>query len=133
MPKCEVKTGFFILRDCENPTNHTCSICNKNVCARHMRGHPETGAPCCLDCVAEFGKTAEKEKEKADDYYYGPVWCFGYRRRFYNDSDYQPMYSGSSDLSIDGFDESDIRSFDTADEGDDSPAEAFDDQSVFDS
>ena len=91
-----------------------------------MRGHPETGAPCCLDCVAEFGKTA-------DDYYYGPVWCFGYRRRFYNDSDYQPMYNGNSDLSLDGFDESDIRSFDTADEGDDSPAEAFDDQSVFDS
>ncbi|MDD3000758.1 MAG: hypothetical protein PHF29_03285 [Candidatus Riflebacteria bacterium] len=131
MAKCEVKTGFFILRDCENPTNYSCTICNKNICSRHMRGHPETGAPCCLDCLADLSKPAEKEKNS--NYYYDAAWCFGYRRRFYHDSDYQPVYSGNSDIRLHGFDENDIRSFDSTNEGDNLSAEDFDEQSVFDS
>ena len=33
--KCEIKTGFFILKQCENNSEQTCSNCNRHSCKNH--------------------------------------------------------------------------------------------------
>lgn len=62
MSKCQIKTGFLVLRDCENEALDTCSICGKWICLKHKRAHPQTQRTCCIDCYA---KTLD-ETEGAD-------------------------------------------------------------------
>lgn len=53
MARCEVKTGFMVLRDCENEATENCSVCGKHVCFKHKRFHPKTQQVCCIDCYAK--------------------------------------------------------------------------------
>lgn len=53
MANCQVKTGFLVLRDCENEAIDTCSICGCNVCLKHKRAHPQNHQTCCIDCYAK--------------------------------------------------------------------------------
>lgn len=52
MAKCQVKTGFLVLRECGNQTEESCSICGSFVCQTHKRNHPQTNQICCIDCYA---------------------------------------------------------------------------------
>ena len=53
MAKCQVKTGFLVLRDCENEALESCSVCGCNICMKHKREHPHSHMPCCIDCYAK--------------------------------------------------------------------------------
>lgn len=35
--KCQVKTGLFSLRSCDEPTNHQCSECGRYACKKHSQ------------------------------------------------------------------------------------------------
>ena len=59
MAKCQVKTGFLVLRDCENEALEACTICGCNVCMKHKREHPQTHQICCIDCYAKSLDEAE--------------------------------------------------------------------------
>lgn len=61
MARCQIKTGFMVLRDCENSAEEACAICGKFVCLRHKRNHPQTQQVCCIDCYA---KTLDDEAVK---------------------------------------------------------------------
>ncbi len=53
MSKCQIKTGFLVLRDCENEALDNCSICGKWICNKHKRSHPQNQRVCCIDCYAK--------------------------------------------------------------------------------
>ena len=53
MAGCQIKTGFLVLRDCENEAIDNCSICGSFICFKHKREHPRTHRTCCIDCYAK--------------------------------------------------------------------------------
>lgn len=59
MARCQVKTGFLVLRDCENEAFDNCSICGCFICPKHKRSHPQTQQTCCIDCYAKSLDEAE--------------------------------------------------------------------------
>ena len=114
MIACECKSGFFSLRDCEEPPTGSCSACGRQVCARHLS--PASGFTQCLDCQARSsqqpaeGKAPVPGEEGALD----DQWTYGARHRFYS-SGYHPLYTGSHYHRY--YDSYDTRSFDEVDTG----------------
>lgn len=138
MENCNMKRGFFFLRDCDHPAHQHCSVCGKAFCNDHLRIKPGTNEPVCLDCLGKIMQQENQEKTARtrsrnhyDDYYYDTAWCYGYRRNYYG-AHYSPWYMG--DRHDAQFDEHDVRSFEPAGENDDFEAEAPDPEAnVFDS
>ncbi|PKL42226.1 MAG: hypothetical protein CVV41_15745 [Candidatus Riflebacteria bacterium HGW-Riflebacteria-1] len=141
MENCNMKRGFFFLRDCDYPAHQSCSSCGKSFCNEHLRLKPGISAPFCLDCLGKTMQQSIQGKDKGvstrdnyDDYYYDTAWCYGYRSNYYSSGSYKPWYFGSVNADDSDFNDSDIRVFDAASESDDPDAEAFDPEAnVFDS
>ncbi len=126
MSKCEIKTGFFVLKDCENAAVDTCSICGRAVCQEHKRFVPENmrkpeavenleNQVCCMDCYADLlenmnklqnDKNANQRNSTAKIagaaagapylYYDDDSWMFSHRRSYYKTSHYRPHYHSHS-------------------------------------
>lgn len=118
MDKCEMKEGFFILRDCKNPGTIVCPKCNRKVCSKHSKLLKGSDAPMCLDCIGKAMQSARKSKKSGwsndwdDDYYYSSGWGYGSRSLYYRQSRYSPWYAGSSFRNDRYYDNFDVRSFD---------------------
>lgn len=129
MDNCNMKRGFFFLRECDHPAREECRVCGKAFCNEHLRIHPQQNAPVCLDCL---GKQIQGAKDKScykDQY---QTWGYGYRHNYYQ-QDYTPFYVGHRNSNDDFFDNYDVRSFDTSSEND-PDAEDFDaEANTFDS
>jgi hypothetical protein len=124
MENCNMKRGFFFLRDCDHPAHQSCSVCGKAFCNDHLRIKPDSNEPICLDCLGKSMQQQPQEKTKGSG-----------RNRYNDDSSYRPWYIGHrSDLDGSHFGENDIRVFESSAEIDDMDAEAPDPEAnVFDS
>lgn len=114
MARCQVKRGFFVLRDCGNGAVAVCSLCNRAVCSEHIT--PGIAQITCVDCHAR-----QQQTDDPDDIY-------TYRHRYYTETHYAPIYSGGTYETY--YDDYDVRSFDPPtddDTLDDGPDEGFHD------
>lgn len=111
MTGCQCRSGFFTLRDCDEPPIKSCTGCGRMICTRHTS--PASGFMQCLDCWAKESQkkrededpeeeelTAEDAETPLDD-----EWTYGTRHAFYA-SGYRPVSSRDS------FDDYDAASFD---------------------
>lgn len=106
--QCQVKRGFFILRDCGEPAGHSCISCGRACCALHVR----LGAsPICLECEHKGAAPEASSAAMAED----DAWTYLFRDTYYRSSGYHPLYRGS--LSDPFYDAYDVRAFEL--EGDD--------------
>ncbi|GAB4272765.1 MAG: hypothetical protein Kow0029_11790 [Candidatus Rifleibacteriota bacterium] len=138
MTNCQMKKGFFFLRDCEKEATISCSVCGREFCPEHIRMLPGQNEPACLDCLGKRMQIANRKKSGRsdydyDDYYYDSSWSYGYRHRYYLNNHYSPLYDGD-DFNDNYYSEVDVRSFDDREDdlaeiGNDYQAEA----NVFDS
>ena len=94
--KCQIKRGFFVLRDCGKPAVATCSVCGRSVCAEHQIKW--LASAMCVDCNA---RRSEADTEPEDIY--------THRHWHYQHNDYPPIYGGSNYDSY--YDDYDVRSF----------------------
>ncbi|EKD81327.1 MAG: hypothetical protein ACD_39C01858G0001 [uncultured bacterium] len=143
MENCNMKRGFFFLRDCDYPAHQNCTSCGKAFCNEHLRIRPGVNEPVCLDCLGKTIQQQSQDKDKKldtrdgsyDDYYYDTAWCYGYRSNYYTSGSYSPWYFGTAaKAESSGFNDSDFRVFEPSAEFDDQDAEAFDPEAnVFDS
>ena len=141
MENCNMKRGFFFLRDCDHPAHQSCSSCQKSFCAEHLRIKPGVNEPVCLDCLGKAMQQQSQNPKKNngrdsyyDDYYYDNAWCYGYRSNYYSSSRYAPWYLGSASQDDAQFNDHDVRVFESSTDIDDPDAEAFDPEAnVFDS
>lgn len=140
MENCNMKRGFFFLRDCDHPAHQNCTVCGKAFCDEHLRNKPDSNEPICLDCL---GKSLQQQPQKNasrshnqdyhDDYYYDSLWCYGYRNDYYDREHYSPWYFGQANSSSQ-FNDHDVRVFESSSAFDNQDAEAFDSEAnVFDS
>ncbi len=88
---CEGRKGFLTLSDCENPGVTACANCGRMMCPAHLSAR--SGFTTCLDCAAANPEQQQQEGEEGD---YDETWAAGYRRSYYEDTDYTPVSSGSS-------------------------------------
>lgn len=111
MKGCECKSGFFALRDCDEPVARTCARCNRGVCSHHLS--PASGFTECLDCWArEHDEKASQppyDDRRAGNAPLDDDWTYGYRHRYYRDG-YRPIYSGTAASAY--YNSYDTRSFD---------------------
>lgn len=105
MTGCECKSGFFALRDCDQPVANTCTRCSRGICSRHLS--PASGFTECLDCWAR-GHDEDVQQQPNDDGSMPPPaksvgenapldedWAYGYRHRYYRGG-YRPLYMGTA-------------------------------------
>ncbi len=103
MNKCQLKKGFFVLRDCTNRADNPCSVCGRIVCPDHYQ--LVNGQIVCHDCHS--GKKNKKTKKTPESavwkdneaapylyrsYYYNsyhPIYTGGYYDNYYDNYDYQ--------------------------------------------
>ena len=96
--RCAVKRGFFVLRDCRQPTSDVCHQCERPACQKHADS--QSGPLVCLECQAR-----QEEVETSHD----RRWAYGYRHRYYTTHTYHPFYVGTSYDTY--YDEYDVRAF----------------------
>jgi hypothetical protein len=81
---CEGRKGFLTLASCENPGVTACANCARMMCPAHLSAL--SGFSTCLDCAAANPQTQPREGE------YDETWAAGYRRSYYDDTGYAPVY-----------------------------------------
>lgn len=107
MPKCAIKRGFLMLRECGANTTRLCGECGRGACDEHLV-LGETGKSwTCVDC---YGKHSEDEDEQVLDHEHPAAWRHRYRDGYYRDQHYTPYYFGSYYDSY--YDDYDVRAFD---------------------
>ena len=113
MSGCECRSGFFALRDCDNPVVGRCTGCRRAICRRHADA--DGNGARCLDCAARARQDdtsrAARSRTPATDDDDGSVddgWVYQYRHRFYAGG-YAPIYAGSHHGTY--YDRYDARSF----------------------
>jgi hypothetical protein len=94
---CQVKRGFFVLRDCGKTIQFYCSECGRGICEEHRAKGPSSTI--CVDCEARQPRFATDPDED----------IYTYRHQYYQRSDYQPLYGGRNYDSY--YDDYDVRSF----------------------
>ncbi len=100
MQGCQVKRGFFVLRDCGKVATATCNVCGRQMCDEHrVLG---ASSAICVDCNARKGRRTGGNAGDMDDVY-------RYRHSYYQKSDYHPIYGGSNYDTY--YDQYDVRSF----------------------
>ncbi|WP_020531707.1 hypothetical protein [Flexithrix dorotheae] len=114
MARCEVKKGMFILKECSNFANQTCSKCSKSICSKHSTQIEDEVF--CVECGTAKKKQQlrslparqrrnrnsvhdeEYERWMTDRNTHYGLWYYGIRDDFYHDSQYSPFdeqdYSG---------------------------------------
>ena len=129
MERCQIKQGFFFLRDCDEPAVATCPRCNRQVCKKHSKIVDGSSAPVCLDCIGKdmqskrSGRNGRWSNYWDDDYYYGAAWGYGSRSSYYSRNHYSPWYDGDRYDNNGYYDSYDVRSFN---DRNDSAADDFD-------
>ena len=124
MSACAVRRGFFILRDCGEPSVYTCNECGRSMCAEHTI--QEGGQTFCVECSTRHAGSAPDGAFAASLL----AWPLLFRHYFYGSSNYNPIYRGNR---LDNYyDMYDLRSFSKKRQG---PLEDEDDQrtSIMDS
>lgn len=121
MAGCECKTGFFALRDCQEPVFNRCKACRRAMCRRHGAVADANGR--CLDCAArddDFDPDAginqrdsrnsrdSSRNASDDDTALDDRWVYAYRHQYYSRG-YVPIYAGTHHSSY--YDRYDARSF----------------------
>ncbi len=114
MPKCAVKRGFLMLRECGNETSKLCPECGRMACEEHLIMDESGGSWLCADCHGRAGAEPTSDKLKANP----TAWRHGYRDSYYRNHHYSPYYYGAYYDSY--YDDYDVRAFDRdmADAGD---------------
>ena len=82
---CEGRKGFLTLSNCENPGVTPCANCARMMCPVHLSAR--SGFTTCLDCAAV---TPQEQQEEGE---YDETWAAGYRRSYYDDTGYSPVFS----------------------------------------
>lgn len=123
MTGCDLKSGFFSLRDCDGAPAGACSECGRTACTRHLS--PASGFTKCLDCWARSSQQGPQEEGRpadavGEDAALDDQWTYGYRHRFYA-AGYHPLYTGSHYSRY--YDSYDTRSFDETHAGEPDDAE----------
>ena len=115
MLSCQSKSGFFSLRDCDQPPLNNCATCGRPTCMRHMS--PASGMTNCLDCGARQQEPQQQTEEEdavpagaSASGEYDDEWTYGYRHRYYA-AGYAPIYAGHHYSNY--YDDYDTRSFDS--------------------
>ncbi|MFZ2957510.1 MAG: hypothetical protein WA705_11515 [Candidatus Ozemobacteraceae bacterium] len=119
MPRCQVKRGFFLLSDCDQPAFNRCPDCGRSTCREHtenassetvldetMRSAEEETKALCLDCLAKHQVGSDPALETT-----GSAWIHRFRSGFYRQSRYGPIYFGAFSATDSYYDEFDVRSF----------------------
>ena len=98
MKGCECKSGFFALRDCDQPVANACPRCHRGVCSHHLS--PASGFTECLDCWAREHDEEAPQQPHNNKRMLPPGatpldedWTYGYRHRYYRGG-YRPIYAG---------------------------------------
>ena len=84
---CQLKRGFFTLRNCGNQIFETCQNCRRAVCHLHMTA--KSNWQICVEC-----DRAKNNQELQD--YDDQDWLYGYRGWYYQ-SGYAPYRLGAND------------------------------------
>ena len=87
---CEGRKGFLTLANCENPGVTACQNCARMMCPAHLSAL--SGFSTCLDCAAANPQTQQRQQEEGE---YDETWAAGYRRSYYDDTGYEPVYGFS--------------------------------------
>lgn len=111
LDRCACKRGFFTLRDCDRPATTTCDLCSRRVCDEHLA--PRVQARVCVECAARQAEEAATPSEPPTgapvvhrgghgpeavvDPEQATVRTARYRRRYYDDHGYEPMWWASHD------------------------------------
>jgi hypothetical protein len=112
MPKCEVRRGFLILRECGNATTRLCSACGRGACEEHLVSGNK-GTWLCVDCQGRQEKPDEPDEPDQPDLTADQDttrWRHSYRDRYYRDQHYAPLMTGIYFGSY--YDDYDARGFD---------------------
>ncbi len=106
MPKCAIKRGFLMLRECAESTSKLCPECGRGACEEHMVMDAAGKSWTCVDCHGR--REEEPGPERIED---NPAaWRHGYRDSYYRDHHYAPYYYGAYYDSY--YDDYDVRAFD---------------------
>lgn len=104
---CAGKRGFFTLRDCDRPATATCDLCGRRMCHEHLA--PRVDARVCVECAARQAEEAatvdlrvvEPNRGRGPDAVLDPTHARArtarYRRRYYDDHGYEPVWWASHD------------------------------------
>ncbi|HSE99143.1 MAG TPA: hypothetical protein VLD57_12820, partial [Blastocatellia bacterium] len=80
MNGCEVRRGFFVLRDCGEPAFNTCMECGRSMCAAHTS---MSEAMLCVECGARHHVNEENNGEEDAGWYDGQQ-TYAYRHNYYS-------------------------------------------------
>jgi hypothetical protein len=72
---CELKRGFFVMRECPVPATSHCGSCQRAICLLHTA--PDLGT--CVECARQDS-----------DEYYDDYWVYSYRDQYYQQG-YEPF------------------------------------------
>ncbi len=106
MPKCAIKRGFLILRECGGQTSKLCPECARMACEEHMVMAADAKTWVCVDCHGR-----RDDDDEADSIQDNPTaWRHDYRDSYYRNHHYAPYYFGAYYHSY--YDDYDVRAFD---------------------
>ncbi len=89
---CQLKRGFFVMRDCTNPSVKQCGNCRRFVCEHHSANEPYSNI--CVECAVSHSSNY------SDDY-----WIYSYRNQYYQ-TGYEPFrYTDADYASFETFDD----------------------------
>jgi hypothetical protein len=101
MAACEIRTGFFTLEPCRQPSVALCTRCLRATCGAHL---VPDGSGLCVECAAEQREgqaTGRRQIEGDDDgtlYDLADSFSFyRYRSGYYASRSYHPSYGGDWD------------------------------------
>jgi hypothetical protein len=79
MAGCACKRGFFTLRDCENESTGTCTMCGRGICTDHMA--PRVDTVVCVECAARQEEAQQTGAAIPDDSLQDPTRSTQMRHR----------------------------------------------------
>ena len=109
MVNCLVKTGFFVLRQCNAKASMRCATCKRPICTKHMVLERKI----CTECLSQT-----HEDDSDTDYrelLMRSGGVYSYRRHYY--STYDDIDDIDDLMDGEGFDPEDAEAFDAPSDG----------------
>ena len=107
MGKCQVKTGFFVLRTCHARAVTQCPVCKRPICAQHFLVEHKM----CTECFS-VAHEDEDQDPLDQDLSLKSGGFFSYRRHYYSMHSDLDDLNGLDELSAgQGFEAEDIEAF----------------------
>ena len=78
MDVCKIKSGFFILRNCNSEAVSVCTSCGRSMCHHHSAIN--TRPLVCIDCSAVCDESASTQNVDNKDH----NWPYNYRHQYYS-------------------------------------------------